>query len=100
MTITAVSNNALTQSQISQQKTETDTKHPQKSNTNPTLEKNFQDNVTLSQSGKINDSSNVIDMKEAESQLSETMKSILTHSKAALSAQTNITPQTAQELLS
>lgn len=100
MTITTVSNTALTQSQISQQKTETDTKQPQKSNTNPTLEKNFQDNVTLSQSGKINDSSNVIDMKEAESQLSETMTSILTHSKAALSAQANITPQTAQELLS
>jgi len=105
MTLTAVSNTALTQGNISHQKTETDTKQPQKSNPNPTSEKdlsgkNFHDNVTLSQSEKSNDSSKVIDKKAVETRLPQTIKSILTHSKVAISAQANTTPQVARELLS
>jgi len=105
MTLTTVSNAALTKSHISNQKTETDTKQPQKSNPNLTSEKdlsvkNFHDNVTLSQSEKNNDSSKVIDKKAAETRLPETVKSILTSSKAPISAQANTAPQVARELLS
>lgn len=105
MTLTAVSNTALTQSHTSHQKTETDTGQPQKGNPNPTSEKDlsgkiFDDNVTLSQSEKNNDPSKVIDKKVAETRLPQIIKSILTHSKAAISAQANTTPQAARELLS
>ena len=105
MTFTATSNAALTQNHISQQKTETDTKQTQNNKPNSTSEndlsgKKFQDNVALSQSEKSNHSSKVIDKKSVETLLPQTLKSILTHSKTALSAQANITPQAAREFLS
>ncbi|MCP4339330.1 MAG: hypothetical protein GY799_10690 [Desulfobulbaceae bacterium] len=104
MTLSVVSNAALTNSHLSHQKTGTDTEQTEKSRSNLSPEKNlsgnkFDDNITLSQSEKTNDSSKVIDEKAAENLLSQTMKSILSHSKTAMSAQANTTPQAAQELL-
>ena len=105
MTLSAVSNAALTQGHISHQKIEADTKQTEKSRPNTSSDKglsgnNFDDNVTLSQPEINNDSSKVIDKKAAEKLLPQTMKSILAHSKAALSAQANTSPHAAQEFLS
>ncbi len=104
MTLSVVPNAALTQSHISHQKTGADTKQTEKNMPNPSLGKslsgnNFDDKVTLSQSEKNNDSLKVIDKKEAEILLPQIMKSILAHSKVAISAQANTPPQAAQELL-
>jgi hypothetical protein len=104
MTLSAISNAGLAKSQISHQKTETDTKQTEKSRSNPSSENNlsgnkFDDNVTLGQSEKTNASSQVIDQKAADKILFQTMKSILTQSKTAISAQANTTPQAAQEIL-
>lgn len=105
MTLTNISNTSLTQSHTSHQKTEADTKQLQKNaldspSNNALSKENFHDNVTLSQSESSSDSSKVIDKKTAETLLPQTMKSILSQSKVALAAQANITPQTAQEILS
>ncbi len=105
MTLSAVSNPALTQGHISHQKVEAETKQTEKSTPNPSSEKglsgnNFDDNVTLSQAEKNNNSSKAIDRKAAEELLPQTMKSILAHSKAAISAQANTSPHAAQEFLS
>ncbi len=105
MSLSPVSNAALTQGHISHQKTETDTKQTQKNNPKPTSEKdlsgkNVHDNVTLSQTEQTNDSSKVIDKKAVETLLPQTLKSILTHSKMAISAQANTSPQAAREFLS
>ena len=104
MTLPAVSNAVLTKTHISHQKTETDTKQTEKGTSKPSQENNlsgnkFDDNVTLSQPGKTNASSRVIDEKAAEKLLHQTMKSILGHSKTAVSAQANTIPQVAQEFL-
>lgn len=104
MTLSSVSNAALTQSHIAHQKTGTDTEQTQKNSSNSSSEKNlsgnsFEDNVTLSQPEKTNDSSKVIDEKAAEKLLPQTMKSILSNSKTAISAQANTIPPAAQELL-
>jgi hypothetical protein len=104
MTLSAVSNPALAKSHFSHQKTGADTEQTEKSRSNPSSEKNisgnkFDDNITLSQSEKTNDSSKVIDEKAVDMLLHQTMKSILTHSKGAISAQANTTPQAARELL-
>ena len=104
MTLSAVSNAALAKSHLSHQKTGVDTEQTEKSRSNASLEKNlsgnkFDDNVTLSQPEKTNDSSQVIDEKAAEKLLPQTMKAILSHSKTAISAQANITSQAARELL-
>lgn len=105
MTLTNVTNAALAKSHISHQKTETDTKQPQinasDSPSNSALyEENFHDNVTLSQSESSSDSLKVLNKKAAETLLPQTTKSILSQSKVALAAQANISPQTAQEILS
>lgn len=104
MTLPAVSNAVLTKTHISHQKTETDSKQTEKGRSNPSQENNFSgnkfgDNVTLSQSGKTNATSKVIDEKATEKLLHQTMKSILAHSKTAVSAQANTIPQIAQEFL-
>jgi len=104
MTLSAVSNAALTKSHISHQKTETDTKQTEKDRPTPSSENNLSrkiidDNVTLSQSKKMTASSMVIDEKAAEKLLHQTMKSIFAHSKQAVSAQATSTPQVAQEFL-
>ena len=104
MTLSAVSNAALAKSHFSNQKTGADTEQTEKSRSNPSSEKNlsgkkFDDNVTLRQSEKTNDSSKVIDEKAAEKLLPQTMKSILAHSKTAISAQANTTAQAAREFL-
>ncbi len=104
MTLSVVSNTVLAQSHISNQKTATDTKQTEKGRSNPSSENNLSrktidDNVTLSQSKKMNASSKVIDKKAAENLLHQTMKSIFAHSKQAVSAQATSTPQVAQEFL-
>lgn len=105
MTLSSVSNAALTQGNISHQKTGADTKQTETSSPNPSSGKgpsgnNFNDNVTLSKSEKNHDSSKVIDKKAAERLLPQAMESILAHSKVAISAQANTSPQAAQEFLS
>lgn len=104
MTLSATSNTLFTGSHISRQKTETDTKQTEKGRSNPSSENNisenkFDDNVTLSQSEKTNTSLKVIDAKAAEKLLPQTMKSILAHSKTAVSAQATTIHQIAQEFL-
>jgi hypothetical protein len=104
MTLSTVSNAVLTKSHISHQKTELDTKQTEKGKSTPSSENNlsrkkFGDNVTLSQSREMNTSSEVIDEKAAEKLLHQTMKSILAHSKQAVSAQTTSTQQVAQKFL-
>lgn len=105
MTLSSVSNTALSQGHISHQKTGADTKQTETNRPNPSSEKSLSgnsvdDNVTLSKSEKNNDSSKVIDKKAAEKLLPQTMKSILAHSSTAISAQANTSPQAAQEFLS
>lgn len=105
MALSAVPNTVLAQNHISHQKTGTDTKQTEKSNSTPSSENNlsgkkFDDNVTLSQSEKTNASIKVIDEKAAEKLLPQAIKSILAQSKAAISAQGNTIPQAAQEFLS
>ena len=104
MTLSAASNTVLAQSHISHQKTGTATKQTENGRSNPSSENNlsgnkFDDNVTLSQSEKTNAPSKVIDEKAAEKLLPQTMKSILDHSKAAISVQASTIPQAAQEFL-
>ena len=104
MTLSVASNATLVQNHVLQQKTGIDTEQTEKNRSNPSSDKNisehkFDDNVTLSQSEKTNGPSEVIDKEAAEKLLPQTMKSILAHSKTALSAQANTTPQAAQEFL-
>ena len=104
MTISSVSNTALAQKYASQQKTEPGGEQVEKnksdaSSENNLSEKKFDDNVTLSQSERTTDSSRVMDKQAADKILPETMKSILTNSKMAVSAQANTKPQAAQEFL-
>lgn len=104
MTISSVSNSALAQKYASQQKIEPGAEQVEKnrsdaSSENNLSEKKFDDNVTLSQSERTNDSSKVIDKQAAEKILPRAMKSILTNSKMAISAQANTKPQAAQEFL-
>lgn len=104
MTLSAASNTVFAKSHISPQKTETDTRQTEKGRPNLSSENNssgnkFDDNVTLSQSEKANATSKVIDEKAVEKLLPQTMKSILDHSKTAVSAQANTIPEIAQEFL-
>lgn len=104
MTLSVTSNATLAQNHVSQKKTGIDKEQTEKSGSNPSSDKNisehkFDDNVTLSQSEKSNGPSEIIDRETAENLLPQTMKSILAHSKMALSAQANTTPQAAQEFL-
>ncbi len=104
MTISSVSNGALAQKYTSQQKTELGAGRDEKnrsgaSSENNLSEKQFGDNVTLSQSERTNDSSKVIDKQAAEKILPQVIRSILTNSKMAISAQANTGPQAAQEFL-
>jgi len=104
MTLSAVSNAVLGKTHISHQKTETDTKQTEKgrptlSSENNLSRKTIDDNVTLSQSTKTNAPSKVIDEKATEKLMHQTMKSILAHSKQAVSAQANSIPHVAQEFL-
>ncbi len=104
MTLSAASNTVFGQSHISHQKTETDTKQTEMGRSNPSSENNlsenkFDDNVTLSRPEKMNASSKVIDEKVAEKLLPHAMKSILAHSKTAVSSQATTIPQIAQEFL-
>jgi hypothetical protein len=105
MTLSSVSNATTTKGHISHQNTGTDIKQTETSRPNPSLDKglsgnNFDDNVTLSKSESNNDSLVVIDKKAAERLLPQTVKSILEHSKTAISAQANTSPQAAQKFLS
>ncbi len=104
MTLSAASNAVSAKSHISHQKTGTETKQTEKGRSNPSSENNlsgnkFDDNVTLGQSEKTNAPSKVINQKAVEKILPQTMKSILAHSKTAISAQANTIPQAAQEIL-
>lgn len=104
MTLSAVTNAALAKNHTSLQNTGTDTAQTEKNRSNPSSEKNlsgnkFDDNVTLSQSEKTNVSLKVSGEKAGEKLLPQIMKSIITHSKTAISTQANITPQAARELL-
>ncbi len=104
MTLSATPDAVFSKSHISHQKTGTDTKQTEKGRSNPSSENNlsgnkFDDNVTLSRSEKVNASSRVIDEKAAEKLLPQIVKSILAHSKTAISAQATTTPQVAQEFL-
>lgn len=105
MTLSSVSNASLAKSHLSNQKTETETSQNDKGRSNLSSEngaagKKIDDNVTLSQSEKTNKVSEVIDKKGAEELLPKTMKTILTNSNTALSAQANIKPEAAIEFLS
>ncbi len=104
MTLSAVSNAALSKSHISHQKTDTETKQTEKGRPTPSSKNNLSrktidDNVTLSQSKKTTASSKVIDGQTAEKLLHQTMQSILSHNKQAVSTQANTIPQVAQEFL-
>jgi hypothetical protein len=99
MTLSAVSNNVLATSHVSRQKTGTDSKQTENGRSNSSSGNKFEDNVTLGQSQKMAASSQVIDAKTAETLLNQTLGSILGHSKTAVSAQANTTPQVAQEIL-
>lgn len=104
MALSAVSNAVLDKGHIPHQKTGTDTKQIEKGNSNPSPENNlsgnkFDDNVTLTRPEKTNAPSKVIDEKAAEELLPQVMKSILAHSKTAISAQANNNPQTASGLV-
>ena len=104
MTLSVASNATLAQNHVSQQKTGIDKEQTEKSRSNPSSDKNisehkFDDNVTLSQSEKINGPSEIIEREAAEKLLPQTMKSILANSKTAVSAQANTTPQAAREFL-
>ncbi len=104
MTLSAVSNAALAKSHISQQKTDTETKQTEKGRPNSSSENNLSrksidDNVTLSQTKKTNASSKVVDGQTTEKLLHQTIQSILTHSKQAVSAQATSSPEVAQEFL-
>ncbi len=104
MTLSVASNATLAQNHVSQQKTGIDTEQTEKNRSNSSSDKNisehkFGDNVTLSQSEKTYGPSEVIDKEAAEKLLPQTMKSILAHSKTAVSAQANTTPQAAREFL-
>ncbi len=104
MTLSVASNTIFNQNHISRQKAEADPKQTEKSGANPTSESTlsgskFDDNVTLTQSEKTNAPSMVIDEKTAEKLMAQTMKSILTHGKTAISAQANTIPEIAQEIL-
>ncbi|BHH84561.1 hypothetical protein [Desulforhopalus sp. 52FAK] len=105
MTLSSVSNVSLAKSHLSNQKTETETSQSKKGRSNISSEngaagKNIGDNVMLSQSEKMSEVSEVIDLKAAEELLPKTMKAILTNSNTALSAQANIKPEAAIEFLS
>ncbi len=103
MTLSAVSNAALAKSHISHQKTDTETKQTEKGKPTPSennlSRKTIDDNVTLSQSKKTTASSKVVDGQTAEKLLHQTMQSILSHNKQAVSTQANTIPQVAQEFL-
>lgn len=105
MTFTTISNATLAQGHISQQRTETDIRQSQTNTPDPGAQKalsegKIHDNVALSQTEKSTETSKVIDSKTVEASLPETLKSILSQSAAALSAQANTSPETARELLS
>jgi hypothetical protein len=97
MTLSGVSNTALTQSQVSQQKAEKN--KSDLSSADNDSGKQFDDNVTLSKSEKSASPSRVIDESEAEKLLPRILKSIVASSKIAVTAQANISPQTAQGFL-
>ncbi len=103
MTLSSISNAGLPKSTISQQKSETDAKQADKqketlsSGTNPST---IGDDVTLNQPEKTNVVAREIDVQEAKEMLPKTLQSILANSKAALSAQANTSPQTAEKILS
>lgn len=104
MTLSVASNATLAQNHVSHQKTGINTEQTEKNRSNPSSDKNiseqkFNDNVTLSQLEKTTGSPELIDKEAMEKFLPQTMKSILAHSKTAVSAQANTTPQAARELL-
>lgn len=104
MTLSSVTNTALAQNKISQQKAGTAKEQTEQNKSNTSSENNlpgnkFDDNVTLSQTEKTNESSTVIDGKEAGKLLPQVMKSILANSQMALSTQANTSPETARTFL-
>ena len=104
MTISSSTNTALAQNKISQRKVGTASEQQEKSKANTSSENNlssskFDDNVTLSQTDKTNESSAVIDEKAVAQLLPKVTESILANSKMAVSAQANTSPQSARALL-
>jgi hypothetical protein len=97
MTLSAVSNSALTKSQVSQQKNENNKSDFSSAANNS--EKQFDDNVTLSKSEKSSSPSRVLSENEAKNILPRTLDSIIKESKIAVAAQANTSPQTAQGFL-
>ncbi len=97
MTLSAVSNTTLTQSQISQQKSDSDKSDFSAAANNS--EKQFDDNVTLTKSERSTSPSRVVDENEAEQILPRILKSIIDDSKIAVASQANTSPQIAQGFL-
>lgn len=104
MTLSSLSGSPLTQSQLSNQKNIAEPNKNDASRSNSASENNYSgnkidDNVTLSKSEKSSESSKALGTSAAEELLPQAIKAILADSGQALSAQANIKPEAAIELL-
>ena len=107
MSLSSISNTTLSANQANHQKSETTVEQSDKRRVDLSSDNeiaNISDNVTLSESVSIPNSEKTVapktlDTSSADNLLKHIMKAIMTHSKAAVSAQANLTPQVAQTLL-
>ena len=110
MVLSSISNTTLTANQANYQKSGTATEQSEKrragiSSDDDIAGNKFNDNVTLNQSVYIPNSeeivapANALDTTSAGNLLKHVMKTIMTNSEAAVSAQANLPPQVAQTLL-
>ncbi len=107
MSLSSISNTTLAANQAKKGNSETTLEQSGKRKVDHFSDKEvakFSDNVTLTEAGSILNSEKTagpdsLDTNSADNLLKDVMKTIMTNSKTAVSAQANMTSQTAQSLL-
>jgi hypothetical protein len=107
MSLSSISNTTLSANQANHQKSETTVEQPEKRRVGLSSDNDIpkvSDNLTLSESVSIPNSEKTagpktLNTSSADNLLKQIMKAIMTQSKAAVSAQANLTPQVAATLL-